>query len=199
MDVYRKRRSDDESSLLLPRLQHVSNYDATPTEAGRGGQYCHHHRYHRADPPESVQPNPFIRRAAALIVICIAVAVICSTAVESYNHRNAQSTALNDVEDGMVSPDGGGGGGKSEPAAGVGGGVDSPPNVIFILVDDLGMNDLGSTSTDIAVATPFIDSLADDGVRIIRYYTNHICTPARVSRCSAKSKARKGVKWLLQR
>lgn len=95
-----------------------------------------------------------------------------------------------------VSPGAGGGGAKSEAAAleeqekeeG-----DTPPNVIFILVDDLGMNDMGSSSTDMAVATPFIDSLAKDGVRITRYYTNHICTPARVSRCSVESKARKGV------
>lgn len=55
------------------------------------------------------------------------------------------------------------------------------PNVIFILVDDVGMNDMGPSSTDMSVATPFIDSLAVDGVRLSRYYTNHICTPARVS------------------
>ncbi|CAN0486087.1 unnamed protein product, partial [Scytosiphon promiscuus] len=55
------------------------------------------------------------------------------------------------------------------------------PNVIFILVDDLGMNDMGSTSTDMAEATPFLDSLAKDGVRLTSYYTNHVCTPARVS------------------
>ncbi|CAN0183326.1 unnamed protein product [Laminaria digitata] len=46
----------------------------------------------------------------------------------------------------------------------------------------MGMNDMGSSSTDMAEATPFIDSLAKDGVRITSYYTNHICTPARVSR-----------------
>lgn len=55
------------------------------------------------------------------------------------------------------------------------------PNVIFILVDDVGMNDMGPSSTDMSVATPFIDSLAVDGVRLSRYYTNHLCTPARVS------------------
>lgn len=86
----------------------------------------------------------------------------------------------------MIIPGADGGGVKSEAAAGEEGEEeeDTPPNVIFILVDDLGMNDMGSTSTDVAVATPFIDSLANDGVRITRYYTNHICTPARVSRCS---------------
>lgn len=59
---------------------------------------------------------------------------------------------------------------------------ETPPNVIFILVDDLGMNDMGSSSTDMAEATPFIDSLAKGGVRLTSYYTNHVCTPSRVSR-----------------
>ena len=55
-----------------------------------------------------------------------------------------------------------------------------PPNVIFILVDDMGMNDMGPSSTDLSMVTPFMDSLADEGVRISRYYSNHLCTPARV-------------------
>lgn len=57
-----------------------------------------------------------------------------------------------------------------------------PPNVIFILLDDVGMNDIGYTSTDgLATVTPFMDSLAYQGVRISEYYTAHLCTPARVS------------------
>lgn len=55
------------------------------------------------------------------------------------------------------------------------------PNVIFVLVDDVGMNDMGPSSTDLSGLTPFIDSLAADGIRISKYYTNEICTPARVS------------------
>ena len=58
---------------------------------------------------------------------------------------------------------------------------ESPPNVIFILMDDVGMNDLGYLSTDLKTVSPFIDSLANDGVKLTRYYTNQICTPARVS------------------
>lgn len=54
------------------------------------------------------------------------------------------------------------------------------PNVIFIMVDDMGMNDIGLQSSDLGEMTPFIDSLINDGVHLSRYYTNHICTPARV-------------------
>lgn len=56
-----------------------------------------------------------------------------------------------------------------------------PPNVIFIMIDDVGMNDIGLESTDLAQITPFIDSLIQGGVHLTKYYTNHFCTPSRVS------------------
>lgn len=59
--------------------------------------------------------------------------------------------------------------------------ADKPPNVIFVMLDDMGMNDLGLQSTDLEPMTPFLDSLIAGGVHLSRYYTNHICTPARVS------------------
>lgn len=55
------------------------------------------------------------------------------------------------------------------------------PNVILILIDDAGMNDIGHQSTDLGELTPFMDSLSSQGVRLSKYYTNHLCTPARVS------------------
>lgn len=65
-------------------------------------------------------------------------------------------------------------------------GTGTPPNVIFILLDDVGMNDLGYLSTDLKGVSPFIDKLAEEGIKIERYYTNHICTPARVSATEIK-------------
>lgn len=55
------------------------------------------------------------------------------------------------------------------------------PNVVFILMDDVGMNDIGYQSTDLGELTPFMDSLSAKGVRLGKYYTNHLCTPSRVS------------------
>lgn len=65
----------------------------------------------------------------------------------------------------------------------VGGGnvEERPPNVIFVLIDDVGMNDMGVESTDLALVTPFMDSLASEGVRIAKHYSYQFCTPARVS------------------
>ena len=55
------------------------------------------------------------------------------------------------------------------------------PHVFFILVDDQGHNDIGYNSIDLEWATPFIDSLANSGVILERYYTMHLCTPSRAA------------------
>ena len=90
----------------------------------------------------------------------------------------------NGLKQGSSRPVGGDGGGdsvgvKQSEQADAGDG--RSPNVIFILIDDVGMNDMGARSTDLSAVTPFMQSLAEEGVLLSRYYTNHICTPARVS------------------
>ena len=55
------------------------------------------------------------------------------------------------------------------------------PHVLLLLVDDMGANDVGYASTDLAFATPSMDALAADGVRLARYYTLPSCTPARAA------------------
>lgn len=57
---------------------------------------------------------------------------------------------------------------------------DSRPNIIFIMVDDLGFSDLGCYgATDIH--TPNIDRLASEGVRFRQFYNNSISAPTRAS------------------
>ncbi len=53
----------------------------------------------------------------------------------------------------------------------------SPPNVILILVDDMGFSDLGAYGSEIA--TPNIDRLAYEGVRFINAYNTSKCFPSR--------------------
>ncbi len=52
-----------------------------------------------------------------------------------------------------------------------------PPNIIFILADDLGYNDIGYHTTDIK--TPTLDKLSSQGVRLENYYVQPICCPTR--------------------
>jgi arylsulfatase A-like enzyme len=64
------------------------------------------------------------------------------------------------------------------------------PNIIHILIDDMGYSDLGCYgNTD--VRTPNIDRLASEGVRFRNFYTNSpICSPSRTAWTTGQSPAR---------
>ena len=55
------------------------------------------------------------------------------------------------------------------------------PNIIFILADDLGFNQLGCYG-DTPIKTPNLDRLASRGIRFTQAYAgNTVCSPSRVS------------------
>ncbi|MHC4253622.1 MAG: sulfatase-like hydrolase/transferase, partial [Planctomycetota bacterium] len=51
------------------------------------------------------------------------------------------------------------------------------PNIIFILVDDMGWSDIGCFGSEIN--TPNIDSLARTGLRFTQFYNTAKCFPSR--------------------
>lgn len=53
----------------------------------------------------------------------------------------------------------------------------SVPNIVFVLVDDFGYNDIGYHGSEIK--TPNLDRLARNGVILENYYVQPICTPTR--------------------
>ena len=53
------------------------------------------------------------------------------------------------------------------------------PNILLILVDDLGFSDLGCYGGEIK--TPNIDTLAADGLRFTQFYNTARCTPSRAT------------------
>ena len=65
-------------------------------------------------------------------------------------------------------------------------GADTPsqtakPNIIFILADDLGFNQIGAYG-DSPIKTPNLDLLAENGIRFTQAYAgNTVCSPSRVS------------------
>ena len=64
------------------------------------------------------------------------------------------------------------------------------PNVVLILVDDLGWNDLGCYGSDY-YHTPNIDKLAADGVRFTNAYAAcNVCSPSRAAILTGKYPAR---------
>lgn len=66
----------------------------------------------------------------------------------------------------------------------------SPPNVVFILIDDLGWADTGVYGSTF-YETPNIDALAASGMRFTDFYTdNPVCSPTRAAILSGKNPAR---------
>jgi len=67
------------------------------------------------------------------------------------------------------------------PFAGTGIASEAPPNIVFILADDLGYADLSSYGAP-DVETPHIDSLGEDGLRFVNFYAmGPQCTPSRTA------------------
>ncbi|MGB0372714.1 MAG: arylsulfatase [Opitutales bacterium] len=58
-------------------------------------------------------------------------------------------------------------------------GSEKNPNIIFILVDDMGYSDLGSYGGEIQ--TPHLDQLAQDGLRFTQMYNTSKCFPSRAA------------------
>ena len=54
-----------------------------------------------------------------------------------------------------------------------------PPNIIFIMTDDLGYNDLGSYGATL-IRTPVLDRMAAEGMRFTQHYAGStVCAPSR--------------------
>lgn len=68
---------------------------------------------------------------------------------------------------------------------------DVRPNVIFMLVDDMGSNDLSYLGSEIQ--TPNIDRLADAGVKFDQGYAYPICSPTRAALMTGLNPLRLGV------
>jgi arylsulfatase A len=55
-----------------------------------------------------------------------------------------------------------------------------PPNVVFILADDLGYGDIGANNSQSRIATPHIDRIAREGMRFTDAHSPAaVCTPSR--------------------
>ena len=76
----------------------------------------------------------------------------------------------------------------------------SSPNILLILVDDMGYGDPGSYNPDSRVPTPHIDRLAREGLRFTDAHSNSaVCTPTRygllTGRYAWRTSLKQGVLW----
>jgi len=86
--------------------------------------------------------------------------------------------------------------GPGEPKSPV---TDRPPNIVFILVDDLGINDLSTFGGGVAggkASTPNIDRLAAEGANFTTAYAGHgTCAPSRAMLMTGRYPTRTGFEF----
>ncbi|MEM7792274.1 MAG: sulfatase-like hydrolase/transferase [Verrucomicrobiota bacterium] len=75
--------------------------------------------------------------------------------------------------------------------------LDARPNVLLIYVDDLGYGDLGCYGHPV-IATPNLDQLAADGLRLTQYYApSALCSPSRAGLLTGRTPYRTGIQsWI---
>lgn len=72
--------------------------------------------------------------------------------------------------------------------------MDNRPNIVLIMVDDMGYSDIGCYGGDII--TPNLDSLAEGGVRYTHFYNTARCCPARASLMTGLYPHQAGMGWM---
>jgi len=65
------------------------------------------------------------------------------------------------------------------------------PNIIVIIADDMGWNDVGYNGSEIK--TPNIDNLAKNGVQLNRFYVSPTCSPTRAALLTGRPASRMGI------
>jgi arylsulfatase A-like enzyme len=68
---------------------------------------------------------------------------------------------------------------------------DGAPNMLLVVLDDVGYAQLGCYGSDIA--TPVLDSLAANGVRLANFHTTALCSPTRVCLLTGRNHHRSGM------
>lgn len=68
------------------------------------------------------------------------------------------------------------------------------PNIVVVLLDDMGWSDFGCFGSEIA--TPTIDSLAASGLRMTNFHVTPLCSPTRASLLTAKNHHSVGMRFL---
>ncbi len=69
-----------------------------------------------------------------------------------------------------------------------------PPNILYILLDDVGFGEIGTPDLDVirGYSTPNISSFADEGMFMARMYSEPSCTPTRVAMMTGRHPVRTG-------
>ncbi len=80
-------------------------------------------------------------------------------------------------------------------------GEKSPPNIVFILADDLGISDINAYARHFTKAkqeelfyeTPHLDKLISEGISFSQSYANQLCSPTRAAILTGLIPSRSGI------
>lgn len=69
-----------------------------------------------------------------------------------------------------------------------------PPNILYILLDDIGFGEFGMPDLDVirGYSTPHISDFAEEGMSMMRMYSEPSCTPTRVAMITGRHPVRTG-------
>jgi arylsulfatase len=81
-------------------------------------------------------------------------------------------------------------------AFGAGASAATKPNIVVILVDDMGFSDIGCYGSEIP--TPHLDGLAQNGLRFTQFYNTARCCPTRASLLTGLYPHQTGVGWMTE-
>jgi arylsulfatase len=71
---------------------------------------------------------------------------------------------------------------------------ETAPNVIYVVLDDVGYSDLGCFGS--SIETPNFDSLADRGLRYANFHTTTLCSPTRACLLTGRNHHAVGMRYL---
>ena len=71
---------------------------------------------------------------------------------------------------------------------------EQPPNIILIMVDDMGFSDIGCFGSEIP--TPHLDALAAGGLKFSQFYNTGRCCPTRASLLTGLYSHQAGIGWM---
>jgi len=73
--------------------------------------------------------------------------------------------------------------------------IDSRPNIIVIMSDDMGYSDIGCYGSEIQ--TPALDNLATNGLKFTQFYNTGRCCPTRASLLTGLYPHQTGIGWMM--
>ena len=70
------------------------------------------------------------------------------------------------------------------------------PNILYILIDDVSFGQMGNPAMNYVtgISTPNINDFADEGMSLMRMYTEPSCTPTRAAMLTGRYAVRSGIK-----